>query len=114
MLAEFMIPGVSAHVLLVFTLVHRRKPDDPVPRDIFLGQAVLGLQSLVALTIGERECTLDLGDIEVSNACLCTQITDLGREGWRCILLAGLSDAFGPVLIPSIRSMCRWRPPIPR
>lgn len=69
MLAEFMIPGVSAHVLLVFTLVHRRKPDDPVPRDIFLGQAVLGLQSLVALTIGERECTLDLGDIEVSDTC---------------------------------------------
>lgn len=67
LVAEFLIPGSNANVLLVFTVVHKRRSEEPLQKDVFLGQAVLTLQSIVALSINDKTCTLDLRDIEVSS-----------------------------------------------
>lgn len=91
LVAEFLIPGSNANVLLVFTVVHKRRSEEPLQKDVFLGQAVLTLQSIVALSINDKTCTLDLRDIEVSSPpsrCMAPRLAGLDvRCGcWLCLL----------------------------
>lgn len=71
---DFLIPSTTGHVMLVVTVLHKRQASDASPSlmggnpfscDMFLGQAILPLQTLFSHAIKERDWQLDLSYAEV-------------------------------------------------
>jgi hypothetical protein len=52
-------------VLLVFTVVHKKRSEEPFPMDVFMGQSVMGLQTIMAYGSSGADVTLELTDAEV-------------------------------------------------
>jgi hypothetical protein len=66
--AGFLIPGCSASALVVFTVIHRRHSEESqLLCDVFLGQAIVSLQTMIDYGQNEREMTLNLEHIEVGD-----------------------------------------------
>jgi len=60
------VPATSANVHIGFTVLHQRVCTEGFKGDVFMGQVVITLNSVIAETVQRRVMTLKLGDLEVS------------------------------------------------